>query len=777
PQLRAQGLAEATASPLDAFRAIGHAPVRGSIMPARADQVRAASGGPETNQVNLTMVQNVLPDSEPAMDGRTNELMLLYVSDNGSTNNLQFTDLKWTRWDGVNWSTPLTLRANTQAEFAPQVKYDGNGDAIAVWQRVADPNFTNTDLTAMAAQLEIVWSRWNRANGTWSEPAPLTTNNVLDHAPLLCGPMSNGDLLAVWTRNNANQLMGTNGPGADQLFWARWSTATRAWTAPQAMLSAVAYRLSQTLAGAGGHAVYAWSSDADGVLTNDEDQELFSCEWMNGTWSAAKRLTTNSVVDRTVRAAVAPDGAAYLVWQNSTNLVMSLDFSTSFSVVRPDSQSAGFADIALTLGPAGHLVVLWQEMSTNGSDAHYTVYDPASGGWSKDTLLCQDASLERSFAPVWDAVGNLTVAYNKVQVMLTNRTVTLEGGGTLTVTNVPQPGRVDLVVTKRALVKDLALLPGDFTVEGVNWLPGDPLKLTALVRNTGNVAVSNVVVSFYNGDPASGGVLLTNVTLPGWLDAAATNTASAVWVLPEPATNHVLYAFVNRTNAFTEYNENNNAQWLRIGGTDLAVNLMAYRAETNGSVRVLAQVQNVGAPAATNTVLAIRREGQTSVLAQTDVPGLEPGRLVQVALDLPAGTQREGEQAYRLFADDTRVIGDVNTNNNTTAFVVSLVIDSDGDGMPDSWELTYGLDPNNPADTSADPDKDGLANLQEYHAGTHPTVSQVQLNLVTGYNLVGLPFVGTTLPNAQALARAIPNCTSVSKWDATTQGWLSHPTD
>ncbi len=78
----------------------------------------------------------------------------------------------------------------------------------------------------------------------------------------------------------------------------------------------------------------------------------------------------------------------------------------------------------LTIGPLGHLVLLWQEMSTNGSDAHYVVYDPVADTWSKDDLLCQDPPLERSFAPVWDNVGNLTVAYDKVQILYTNKTVT-----------------------------------------------------------------------------------------------------------------------------------------------------------------------------------------------------------------------------------------------------------------------------------------------------------------------------------------------------------------
>ncbi|GAB2516024.1 hypothetical protein [Microbulbifer agarilyticus] len=46
--------------------------------------------------------------------------------------------------------------------------------------------------------------------------------------------------------------------------------------------------------------------------------------------------------------------------------------------------------------------------------------------------------------------------------------------------------------------------------------------------------------------------------------------------------------------------------------------------------------------------------------------------------------------------------------------------DRDGDGMPDSWELVFGLNPDNPADRDGDPDNDFLSNIDEYRAGTWP---------------------------------------------------------
>jgi len=52
-------------------------------------------------------------------------------------------------------------------------------------------------------------------------------------------------------------------------------------------------------------------------------------------------------------------------------------------------------------------------------------------------------------------------------------------------------------------------------------------------------------------------------------------------------------------------------------------------------------------------------------------------------------------------------------------------LDSDGDGMPDYWELRYDLNPNDPADRDEDPDGDGYTNYEEYLQGTDPTVPDI----------------------------------------------------
>jgi hypothetical protein len=48
------------------------------------------------------------------------------------------------------------------------------------------------------------------------------------------------------------------------------------------------------------------------------------------------------------------------------------------------------------------------------------------------------------------------------------------------------------------------------------------------------------------------------------------------------------------------------------------------------------------------------------------------------------------------------------------------IADDDGDGMHNSWETFYGLDPQNPGDTNVDSDEDFVSNINEYLHGTSP---------------------------------------------------------
>jgi hypothetical protein len=71
--------------------------------------------------------------------------------------------------------------------------------------------------------------------------------------------------------------------------------------------------------------------------------------------------------------------------------------------------------------------------------------------------------------------------------------------------------------------------------------------------------------------------------------------------------------------------------------------------------------------------------------------------------------------------------------------------DSDGDGMPDDWEVLNGLDPQNSADATSDHDADRFTNYSEYVAGTDPrnALDFLKLSLTPAANGAVLSFQAT----------------------------------
>ena len=84
-----------------------------------------------------------------------------------------------------------------------------------------------------------------------------------------------------------------------------------------------------------------------------------------------------------------------------------------------------------------------------------------------------------------------------------------------------------------------------------------------------------------------------------------------------------------------------------------------------------------------------------------------------------------------------------------------VVLDADGDGLPDEWERRHGFNPNDASDASADADGDGFTTAEEFAAGTDPTNPKDHPDYLDSLKVV-LPLKETYMPFVFTKATQIP---------------------
>ncbi len=138
---------------------------------------------------------------------------------------------------------------------------------------------------------------------------------------------------------------------------------------------------------------------------------------------------------------------------------------------------------------------------------------------------------------------------------------------------------------------------------------------------------------------------------------------------------------------------------------------------------------------------------------------------------------------YDTSTGRVHVQGPFNNAAGANSIVVTYGTNSyAGDGIPDSWALQYGFNPLDPNVANADPDGDGLSNLQEFMAGTDPTnsTSIMRITSITrtgNVNTITWQSVGGKTYHLQSTDSLTGTFTDVAGSDITASGPSISTTD
>jgi hypothetical protein len=476
------------------------------------------------------VIEGAWRDASPALAVHGQERMLLFVQGSGA-NDAQFTQVAASFFDGQQWAAPVPVSPRTTGgQFAPQVRFTAQGDAIAVWHQIRQASPSAANPGDLAEAMEIAWARWDRHSKAWTGAQFLTENRLLDDAPRLAGPLSNGALILAWRQSS--------GLSAESGVLCR-RFQQDAWTPEEEILPRNGYLQSLSLAARDGTACVAWSRDQDGKPETVHDQELAfrKLGLASSIWDNALQLTNNAA-DQDVQVQIGHGEIPQFVWnrvENDKSVWMSVDASgvNPRKIDGPDGHEVAFA-----VNEAGDGIIAWHGWDKQIRGPVVRVFDHVSGSWGGPKSLADDGkgSVGYALTPAWNSKGEFVMAYCRRALSK------FAGAANASVGNEPAPLTANLALAQKTLVHDLAVTRVDVSTSEfdyqdtapLNLAPGDEVTLSATIQNAGDFSGDDIKVEFYYTEEGNNSTRHPIQTQSlGTLAAAEATTSEAKWMVPE----------------------------------------------------------------------------------------------------------------------------------------------------------------------------------------------------------------------------------------------------
>ncbi|MDK2971360.1 MAG: hypothetical protein PWP23_1115 [Candidatus Sumerlaeota bacterium] len=554
-------------------------------------------------------------------------------------------------------ASAVALTDDTQADFAPALALDAQGQAVAVWERVRDAAFTSEDVADMAAQMEIAFAWRDGTTGTWSTPAFATNNTQLDYSPrLLTAP--DGTVAATWLSSASSELLATTTEPVS-LHLAPWNPAAHTF-APVAAPLVLGNLLTHATAWDGTEAVAVATLDADGDPMTTGDAQVARFRY-NGSWGAAEMLTPtpgSHELPWTGQSAAGND----VLWASDGGIlhVRNNDAPTSAGPAGGIAQPRTYA---AAVRPAdGALALVWQEPMETGTGLIASVLDPDAAVWSEPIMLDAGALDTGTPAVSFTPRGTLSLVFPSH----TADEITFE----ITAT--------DLVRIEQDVARDLAPDGATLRFDPPLPVPGEAVTVYVDLVNHGELAVTAPVLDFQLGTEQAPGASVGRVTVPGVLPGRGRVAVSLDMVAPAVGEDaHYLHVTADPDAAVDERDETNNTAVRAMLLPDLeVVSTRVEHLDVSALVRLWAEVRNNGFVDVADAQVQVLLEGEDNGRVPASLPA---GETCEVYVELGRANLTDTGRLVEFVINPDELIDEATRENNRLGVSLAPFAEDDGE--------------------------------------------------------------------------------------------------
>ena len=539
---------------------------------------------------NSLLQTSIYSDSRQQLVEFDGGKMLVWIMDNTTRASSNRTELVYSLYDEATatWSEPVAVYDDGTADFLPDVVSDGNNVWVA-WQNM---NTTFTEDTATmenySAAAEIYIAKYNSETGTFETATQITDDALVDSMPVVAA--ENGNVSVVWVSNSANDYFGIEGVNSVKTVSLSNGVLDDIETVKTDLtsISSIDCKLSKS------DLYIAYAYDLDNNYNDMGDMEIYQLQ-VSVDNITETCLTENSVLDSAPCYAEI-GGETALVWYSEGNFnVLSL---SSGEVSTVFTENVGATDIYSVSQSEGDITyIIWSQTVGEQVAFYGAVYDGTE--WGEPVLLGEASGKVLNPSAVVDADGTMYVAYNNVVQEQVKEIIEETGEEFTYYTDV----QTDLALLKVYQNSNITLDDAGLKIDAESAFPSETIPLAFNVKNNGTNFVDSIDV-YIDGSFIS--------TVPVDLLPGKETSVTVNYTLPETITETTLSITAEPTGS-SDYDSTDNELSVSYGYTELDVdNVTVYSTALKNTIA--ARICNVSAVDSGAFTVKIRENDENGVV-------------------------------------------------------------------------------------------------------------------------------------------------------------------